>query len=507
MPRKLNRFFDILFSLLSGTLLAFSFNNPKLWIFSWFAFIPLFLSLNNKTLKQSFLLSLFTGITFWAGSIFWLVNVTLIGTILLSLYLALYFAAFGLIVRPHTRHSQFYVFLFVPASWVLLEYIRSHLLTGFPWSLLGYSQYLNLPVIQIADITGVWGVSFLIMFTNVAGVEIIHSLKARLIRRLKAVIILVILVFSSVLAYGHFRLGVSDGVKKTGQIRIALIQGNIPQELKWEQDSREFIMERYFNLTSLALKDTPDLIVWPEAALPVVLEEEPIYYERLLSYSNTISRPLLFGAVTYRDNLYYNSALLLSKEGKLSDRYDKLHLVPFGEYIPLRKALPFLETVAPIGDIARGKEYTIFKVRNKFGVLVCFEDVFPELSRRFVKEGADFLVNITNDAWFGKTTEASQHLAASVFRAIENRVNLVRCANTGISGFISPQGKILSLVSDPSGNHIFIPGYLTRDIYLYTQRTLYGYSGDFLIILCALYIIFILLRDRIKPARVKRKKD
>ncbi|MFA5063635.1 MAG: nitrilase-related carbon-nitrogen hydrolase, partial [Candidatus Omnitrophota bacterium] len=131
----------------------------------------------------------------------------------------------------------------------------------------------------------------------------------------------------------------------------------------------------------------------------------------------------------------------------------------------------------------------------------------PELSRRFVKEGADFLVNITNDAWFGKTTEASQHLAASVFRAIENRVNLVRCANTGISGFINPQGKITSLVSDEAGNNIFIPGYLTQDIYLYTQRTFYGYSGDSLIIVCALYIIFVLLGNKIKPARIKRKKD
>ncbi|MFA5063565.1 MAG: apolipoprotein N-acyltransferase, partial [Candidatus Omnitrophota bacterium] len=418
MPRKLNQFFDILFSILSGALLVLPFNNPKLWIFAWFAFIPLFLSLNNKTLKQSFLLSLFTGITFWAGSIFWLVNVTSIGMILLILYLALYFAAFGLIIRPHTRHSQLYLLLFVPAAWVLLEYIRSHLLTGFPWSLLGYSQYLNLPVIQIADITGAWGVSFLIMFTNVAGVEIIHSLKAQLPKRLKAVIILVILIFSLVLTYGYFRLGSFKSVEKSRQLRIALIQGDIPQELKWETGSREFVMERYFDLTSLALKDAPDLIIWPEAALPVVLEEEPIYYERLLRYSNTIAKPLLFGAVTTRRDLYYNSALLLSEEGKLLDRYDKLHLVPFGEYIPLRKVLPFLETIAPIGDIARGKEYTIFKMRNKFGVLVCFEDVFPELSRRFVKEGADFLVNITNDAWFGKTTEASQHLAASVFRAI-----------------------------------------------------------------------------------------
>ncbi|MFH0855893.1 MAG: apolipoprotein N-acyltransferase [Candidatus Omnitrophota bacterium] len=549
MPRKLNRVFDIFLSILSGAILALPFNNPRLWILAWFAFIPLFLSLNNKTLKQSFLLSFATGATFWAGSIFWLVNVTLVGTILLILYLALYFGAFGLIIRPQTKRSQPYVFLFVPSVWVMLEYARSHLLTGFPWSLLGYSQYLNLPVIQIADITGVWGVSFLVMFMNAAGVEIIHSLKARLNRRLKAAVILVILIFSLVLSYGYFRLGVFNNPEKSRQLRITLIQGDIPQELKWEPGSREFVMERYLKLTSEALKDAPDLIVWPEAALPVVLGDEPVYYKRLLSYANTIARPILFGAVTYSNGAYYNSALLLSGEGRLVDQYDKVHLVPFGEYIPFRKAFTFLETIAPIGDISRGTDYTIFDIstasrprlerrarneafpidtgpalaaipgrpdtpvmssadskqarvsgrvdlQHRFGVLICFEDVFPGLSRRFIKEGAGFLINITNDAWFGKTSEASQHMAASVFRAVENRINLVRAANTGISGFIDPRGKALSLVSDAAGNNIFIPGYLTQNIYLNAQPTFYGHYGDLLVILCLICVVYILVLAR-----------
>ena len=184
---------NIFYSVLSGALLALSFSNGKLWIFTWFAFVPLFLALDNKSIKQTFLLFSSAGIIFWIGTIYWLVNVTLIGTILLILYLALYFAIFGLIIRPYTRHSQLHTLLFIPSVWVLLEYTRSHLLTGFPWALLGYSQYLNLPVIQIADITGIWGISFLVMLVNVVIVEIIWSLKTRLWGRLKIIVFLLIL--------------------------------------------------------------------------------------------------------------------------------------------------------------------------------------------------------------------------------------------------------------------------------------------------------------------------
>jgi len=504
---------------LSGVLLALAFADGRLWVFSWFAFVPLFLSLNNKNLKQTSLLSLITGLTFWSGTIYWLVNVTLFGTILLILYLALYFAIFGLIIRPATRHSSFYVLLFVPALWILLEYIRSRMLTGFPWALLGYSQYLNLPVIQIADITGVWGVSFLVMLVNVAIVEAIWSLKTGLWKRLKTITVTVILLFTLVLSYGYIRLSSArSSVPKQGLVRISVIQGNIPQALKWEEGAREFVMSRYLDLTTASLKDAADLIIWPEASLPVVLEEEPLYYARLASYAQTIGRPLIFGAVTNRDGVYYNSALQLTREGGLADRYDKLHLVPFGEYIPFRNIFSFLETIAPIGDIAPGKKYTLFKVRpqdlqnsvsatpgpHEFGVLICFEDVFPELARGFVNQGADFLVNITNDAWFGQTAEAYQHLAASVFRAVENRVYLVRAANTGVSGFISPEGKAVFL-TDGKGQAIFTAGYKTREISIHRQFSFYRRYGDLLVVLAFLYLLGVILRSGSRIFKMKKK--
>lgn len=485
-------------SIFSALLLAVTFSLDRLWILAWVSFVPLFFALRNKSAKKAFFLAYLSGFVFWGCAIYWLINVTLFGQIILVFYLALYFGIFGLLLTSFPGNRPCAFIFFAPCLWVVLEYLRSHLLTGFPWALLGYSQYTNLPVIQGADIAGVWLVSFLVMMVNAA---IYAGIRYRVPGIRLRHLLLPILCLAFTLIYGYYKLHHPPSTNHQPPFKVSVIQGNIQQGLKWDPGSREFIMERYFKLTSEALGDRPDLIVWPEAALPVVLEEEPVYYERLLRYSGSVATPLLFGAVTLRDGLYYNSALLLSKEGKLLDMYDKLHLVPFGEYIPLRKVFTFLETIAPIGDIARGKEYTLFDSKHRFAVLICFEDVFPELSRRFVRKGADFLINITNDAWFGKTTEASQHLAASVFRAVENRVNVVRAANTGISGFISPQGRITSLITDGMGNNIFVPGYLTGDIYINKQPAPYSYLGDYFVILClagTLCILFFSRRQKIK---------
>jgi apolipoprotein N-acyltransferase len=486
-------------SVLSGVLLALAFNNSKLWIFTWFAFVPLFFALNNKSLKKTAGLFFITGFIFWSSVIYWLVNVTFLGTILLILYLTLYFVVFGLIIRPLTRKSQFSILLFIPSVWVLLEHVRSHLLTGFPWALLGYSQYLNLPVIQIADIFGTWGISFLIIFVNAAIVEIIWLNKTKLFSRLKITVISVVLVLFSVLFYGCLHLS-SDNSKLVAKdsVRISVVQGNIPQESKWNFSSRDMIMRSYFKLTSYAVKDNPDLIIWPEAALPVVLEEEPEYYHRTLDYINSINKPLLFGAVTTNHGFYYNSAILVSGDAKFKNKYDKLHLVPFGEFIPFRNTLKFLDTIAPIGDITRGREYVIFHFPVNFGVLICFEDVFPELARNFTNKGARFLVNITNDAWFGKTPEAYQHLAASVLRAVENRVFVVRAANTGVSAFISSHGRIVSSVNS-FGKEIFIPGYATDKVGLSdSKRSFYGHFGDWFIFACLIFILYVLMFRVIK---------
>jgi len=289
-------------------------------------------------------------------------------------------------------------------------------------------------------------------------------------------------------------------------MRVSIIQGNIPQELKWSGESEDFIFDRYLELTSKAQKDKPDLIIWPEASLPVVLEEDITYYDSLSRLVKEDKVPLLFGAVTQRDGLYYNSALLIAKDGGLAGRYDKVHLVPFGEYIPLRDVFPFLQTVVPIGDIEAGKDYVLFKfpnpksqIQNKLGVLICFEDLFPEISREYAKRGADLLVNITNDAWYKYTSAPYQHLQASVFRAVENRLPLARCANTGVSCFISADGRIIAVVRNSLGEDIFIRGFLTQDITgVKIDPTFYTRFGDLFPGICLLLTVYGIIRKFLK---------
>ena len=492
---------EIFFCILSATLLILSFPRFDIEFLAWFGFAPLLFAIKNKSKAQAFLFSYLTGVVFWLGIIYWLVHVTLPGLIILVLYLALYFGLFGLIVSTYLLPTTYYL-LFIPSIWVILEFIRSHLFTGFPWALLGYSQYLNLPFIQIADITGAWGVSFLVMLVNVLLYKFIchksqvTSHKSQVARE-PFIYLTFIICFILVLIYGYYSLYLRPATCNLRPLKISVIQGNIPQELKWNLKAKDFIIDRYITLTGQALKDKPDLIIWPEAALPVVLEEEPHYYEMVKDFVKEAKAPLLFGAVTLRDNIYYNSALLISGEGRLLARYDKLHLVPFGEYIPLRKIFSFLETVVPIGDFTSGREYTVLnipnpksQIPNRFSVLICFEDLFPDLSREFVKRGAGFLVNITNDAWFKRTSSPYQHLCASVFRAVENRVFLVRSANTGVSGFIAPTGKIVSLVGDKFGNNIFISGYKSQEISLSRQsHSFYTRYGNIFVTACLLFVL------------------
>jgi apolipoprotein N-acyltransferase len=490
---------DFLLSLLSGLLISFSFPDFNLEFLAWIGFVPLFFALKNKPKFKSFLLSYSCGIVFWSVTVYWLIHVTLLGTVLLVLYLSLYFGLFGLLLSAIDYRPSALRILFIPSLWVLLEYSRSHLLTGFPWALLGYSQYLNLPIIQIADIAGVWLVSFLVSAVN-AGVYSAFADESGFAGRIKkfsvAALCLAIAVF-----YGSLKLKEISKGKADGTLKVSVVQANIPQDLKWDPQARGFIVKKYLEVSSKAAKEKPDLVIWPEASIPEILGQGSLYYEIAAKFSKENSLFLLLGAVTVRDSTYYNSALLISPDGESDKTYDKLHLVPFGEYIPLKNTFRFLETVVPIGDIAAGKDYVVFdgpalkgpghSIQSRFSVLICFEDVFPELARGFVRKGAGFLVNITNDAWYKKTSAAAQHFQASVFRAVENRVFLVRCANTGISGFVSPSGKIISTVEDSQGENIFIEGVKTETIQpRHKFFSFYTKSGDFLILICLVVVLY-----------------
>ncbi|TAM38287.1 apolipoprotein N-acyltransferase [bacterium] len=478
----------VFLAILSGLLLSFSFPSCNLSILAWFGFLPLFFRLRNKSGLQDFLLAYICGVIFWGFTIYWLVHVTLLGTVILILYLSMYFGFFGLIFSFACLLPAACCLFFIPSSWVLLEYARSHLLTGFPWALIGFSQYKNLAVIQLADISGVWGISFLVVFFNAALYLIWRGkMKSRISLICGAILILS-------LAYGFYKLNRGSTCRTDkATVRVAVIQGNIPQYLKWDISARDFILNRYKELTFESAKNKPSLIIWPEASVPGILGEDEAVFEQVFSLARALNIDLLAGAVSRTRGNYFNSALFIDKSGEPVEIYHKLHLVPFGEFIPLKKTFPFLQTIAPIGDIQPGEEYTIFDKPAKFGVLICFEDLFPELSRRFVRNGAEFLVNITNDAWYKETSAAAQHFSASVFRAVENRVYLARAANTGISGFVDPWGRIISPVRDTGGKEIFVRGFSSAEICLPAGRSFYNRYGDIFILLCLLFDICVVI--------------
>jgi apolipoprotein N-acyltransferase len=496
-------YFEIILVLISAILLILSFPHLNLEFLAWIAFVPLFFTLQNKSKNKAFLLSYLSGIMFWFGIIYWLIHVTFLGSVLLVLYLALYFGIFGFIITRYSLLSTRYSIIFVSSAWVLLEYLRSHLFTGFGWALLGYSQYLNLPAIQIADSTGVWGVSFLVMMVNVFVYNIIRyascAMRKKQRKSLSLISCLLPLLFLFLsFGYGFYKLRTTHNTQHTA-LKISVIQGNVPQAIKWKKAAAGEILKRYFGLSRLVADDNPDLIIWPESALPGILGEDTHLTESLEALVNEIQIPLLLGVVSLDKNDYYNSSILISKQNKFIQRYDKIHLVPFGEYIPLKRIFGFLETIVPIGDFIPGKEYTVFSLdarrtthdARRFSVLICFEDIFPQISRQFARRGADFLVNMTNDAWFGNTSSPYQHLSASVFRAVENGVYLVRAANTGISGFITSEGRIEPLIEHDSGKQTFISGYKTKDIFLkINQGSFYTQWGDWFILVCGMMAMY-----------------
>jgi len=496
-------------SLLSAGLLIFAFPETDGWIFAWFGLVPLLVSLDGRRPGQAFRRAYVVGMAFFTGTLFWFFHlmewfsfIAAAGVILLFAYLALYFGLFGWLVSAFSRKKFLHKLFLLPSGWVVLEWIRGHLFTGFGWVNLGHSQYQNLPVIQIADITGVYGVSFVVVMVNVLIAECVLKLIARqhdLFRAVRIETGIVVGILFGVLLYGYVHLWWPSRGPNSEEMTVALVQANTPQMTKWHRPSWPFILEDYLVLTDQAVTENPDLIVWPETSFPGHLweEDDQALFDRLKRYVQRIQIPLLVGSITKEGDDYYNSALLLSAQGEIIGQYRKVHLVPFGEFLPFRRLMPFLAEILGTGDFTPGKEWTVFPsinsggdlnaTRGQFSVLICFEDTVAWLSRRFVREGAQWLVNMTNDAWFHDSAAPFMHLQSSVFRTVENRRTLVRAANTGVSCVIDPRGKINACVaqaSEPVGKKTYISGYTIGKVEFQSRKTLYTKLGDIFTILC-----------------------
>lgn len=469
---------------------------------AWTGMAPLFFALHGRKGYTPFLIGFVWGIAFFTGTVYWVVNsmanyggipifTSILILLLLVFYLSLFPAIFGFLASRilSDRASLLLKIFFVSSLWASLEYLRANMITfGFPWVLLGYSQASFLPLIQIADITGVYGVSFLIVTVNMLiffavsywlGKEKTLPLKHGL---------LVLLIIIMALAYGFLTIYQRDKTIAAWEtLRIAIAQGNIDQGSKWDTSFQKETVDIYKKLSLALSKQKPKLTIWPETAVPFYLQSDKNLGPEIFNVGKETGSYLFAGSPSYGpgpggETRYYNSAFLISPKGEIIEKYDKIHLVPFGEYVPLRNYLPFIhKLVVGVGDFTSGKSLSPIQFDgNSFGALICFESIFPELARGFVKGGAKFLVNITNDAWFGKTSAPYQHFSQSVFRAVENKVFLARAANTGISGVIDPVGRVMV----KSG--IFTRENMVEDIKVgdAKQLTFYTQYGDVFAVGC-----------------------
>ncbi|MBT8369822.1 MAG: apolipoprotein N-acyltransferase, partial [Desulfobacterales bacterium] len=397
--------------------------------------------------------------------------------------------------------------------WVALEYVRSFIFSGFPWGYLGHSQYSRLQLIQISDILGVYGLSALIALANgTIFISLLYFSKKRwqdkkITKQLVAGSIITLIVgITLALSYGHRRLKTIDSlIAASPKARIAVVQGNIDQAIKWNPAFQIDTIKKYNRLSSTISEQRPDLIIWPESAAPFYFLYDVKPSEMVFKGIRQTATDYLIGSPSFSraDDVvqYYNSAYLVSPHKKSMSRYDKTHLVPFGEYVPFKKWLPFLgKIVAQVGDFKAGQEGKTLPWRQELlGVQICYEIIFPNLSRALVNNDASLLINITNDAWFGKTSGPYQHFSMAVFRAVENRRALARSANTGISGFVDPAGRVMA--STALLEEAAVIGLLP----MMKEKSVYTQNGDLFAQVCLAWVLLAILVEISKFALKFRK--
>lgn len=427
----------------SGLLYAFVFPEFDFWPLAWVFAVPLFFAVDCATGRESFVLGLTAGIVAWAGNLYWIAYVLnfygdmslLAAAFLLFLfviYLSLYFAAFAFMANMFIRSRL--ALLVLPGMWVFFELIRSYALSGFPWSLAGCSQFAWKSLIQISEFGGVYLISGIILMTNVA----LYKLFCKNPKPL--VIVLAVLV--SCCLWGNWRINSWDLDGTT--LNAAVVQANIAQERKWLPEMIEPTIEVYSRLTRSVFEQDVELVIWPETACNFYLFRQWQPTAKILRLSNETEALLLAGSPAYDEGKYYNRVWLL-KSGTIEGYYDKVHLVPFSEYLPLAWLIEpiFGRLTNEVSDFSSAPELAPI---GEIGVMVCFESVFPGISRSLCRKGAQYLVNVSNDAWFKTWATPEQHLRLSAFRTIENRRWLLRSVNHGISAIISPTGEIIKSI-------------------------------------------------------------
>ena len=477
---------DYSLALVSGALLALSFPRYGHPALAWIALVPLLVALAHKRHPplKAFLLGLTSGFIYFAGTLYWTGTVirtfggiplpaAMLGVVLLALYQGFFPALFALISsRLIARGGLAAVFLSA-AAWIATEFFRGVVFGGFPWVLLGDSQVTVLPVAQLASVLGVYGVSGLVAFINAA---IAYAMLTNGRRRAVAIAAAAGVLIATG-AWGAARIADGALTRAGTPIRVGLIQANIAQEDKWKAGEARRIFTTYIAMTRDAVKRGAEYVIWPESATPFMFENDPAGQEALRALAREVRVPILFGSdqeVTRPEPALYNAAFLVTPDGRTAAVYRKIHLVPWGEFIPMKRLLFFVSPlVDSFTDFSPGTEMVLLPIGSHLAsTAICYEVVYPSLIRRAVQGGSELLTTITNDAWYGHSSAPYQHFALASMRAIEQGRYLARAANTGISGVIDPYGRIVRQSS------IFEQDALVEQVRFLTVRTIYSRIGD-----------------------------
>ena len=543
---QVSRVWPWLAAICSGLLYTGCFAPFNLTWLCWIALTPLIAAIwfsgekSRHPWLRNLALGYVAGLAFFWTVLSWLTTVTVLGWFVLQFYMAIYIALWAWICgllrpqeakkqssatkwdemlaqarstavpprSPWTRSTNNLLLAFlVAAVWTTQEWLRSWVFSGWGWNGLGVALHGNWPLIQIAEFTGVAGLSFMVAFANVilvtTGRRLILEARTR-ITRPHFDLTLTMAAIVGVLTFG---LRASQVSPPTKPLRVAAVQSNVPQNQKFDPQFTRKILDQFRRLSEIALRSNPppDLLVWPESSMPGPVLTDEQSYKFVMDLAASADTDLLLGTIDEDNHDIYNAALLISDGGERVQVYRKLHLVPFGEFVPGRHRVPLLARIVGDqvpGDFTPGKEYTVFSLTNgdvQVAPLICFEDTIGELVRRFVlptetNPGANLLVDITNDGWFLQSAGSHQHLANAIFRCVETRRPLVRAANTGVTCFVNQFGRVTQVLWDETGS-TFTEGVLTGEVNVPTEHelTFYARYGELFAKSCAVITLLAII--------------
>jgi apolipoprotein N-acyltransferase len=539
---------------LSGALATLCFAPFDCTWLCWFALTPLLAAIwfsgqeGKRRGLRDLLLGYVAGVVFFWSAFFWLRTVTVPGLILVGLYMGVYFALWGWLaglVRPRkllaaplgswrtgppppnepsaearspwlSSARNLGLAVILACGWTALEWVRGWMFSGWGWNGLGVPLHGILPIIQIAEYTGVAGLSFIVAFANVIALATVRRFIVETKVRQRRPHFDFTLTMAAIVGLCAYGIRVLQEHPPTRPLRVAAVQSNVPRDEKFSAQFQGKTFYEFAHLTQIALaaKPPPELILWPESSMPAPVLKDVSNYRFVMNVSNAMSADLLLGSLDLDEKGDYNAALLVPARAGKPQVYRKLHLVPFGEYVPGRNTMPFIARIVGDqvpGDFTRGSEPVVFRLTNQMRVapLICFEDTLGELTRKFVLRGADLLANVTNDGWFLHSAASQQHLNNAIFRCVETRRPLVRAANTGVTCFVNEFGHVTQTLTDAKGS-TFTEGVLSGTVQVPTSHrlTFYARHGELFAELCGCAVlIFLVVRltqlVRQKPAEGK----